>query len=255
VRESLINTLEIRTPEGVSFSLPLAGPFLRFAAVTLDLACVSVICSAISSVLGIGRIVSPNLYAAVVTLGFFVISVGYAIALEWFWGGQTIGKRLVRIRVMDENGLRLQLGQIAIRNLFRTVDALPVLYGVGGVACLLSKRWQRLGDFAAGTIVVRHSDTAFHGADTLEPGKYNSFRAHPHLEARLRQRVSPHEAGLALHALMRREMLEPQARIQLFKELADHYRALAPFPEEATFALTGEQYVRNAVESIFRSQR
>ena len=161
---------------------------------------------------------------------------------------------LQTIRVMDENGLRLQFGQVAIRNLFRAVDALPLLYGVGGVACLLSKRWQRFGDFAAGTIVVRHVDTAVHGIESIEPGKYNSFRAYPHLEARLRQRVSAREAALALQALMRRETLEPQPRILLFKELADHYRSLVPFPEEATFALTDEQYVRNAVESIFRAQ-
>ncbi len=254
MRESVINTLEIRTPEGVAFSLPLAGPFLRFAALMIDLACIAAISGLVSALLGIGRLVSPNIHAALMTLGLFAISVGYAIVTEWFWRGQTLGKRLVRIRVMDENGLRLQFGQVAIRNLFRAVDALPLLYGVGGVACLLSKRWQRFGDFAAGTIVVRHVDTAVHGIESIEPGKYNSFRAYPHLEARLRQRVSAREAALALQALMRRETLEPQPRILLFKELADHYRSLVPFPEEATFALTDEQYVRNAVESIFRAQ-
>ena len=70
---------------------------------------------------------------------YFVISVAYAIVLEWRWRGQTIGKRLLGLRVMDVHGLRLQLPQIALRNLLRLVDMLPLFYLVGGLACVFSR--------------------------------------------------------------------------------------------------------------------
>ena len=86
---------------------------------------------------------------------------------------------------MDEQGLRLKFSQVVIRNLLRPVDGLPLAYLLGGLACLISKRAQRLGDLAAGTIVVRHPTIFQPDLDQLMAGKYNSFRDYPHLEARL----------------------------------------------------------------------
>ena len=186
-------------------------------------------------------------------LAYFVVSIGYGAATEWYWRGQTVGKRLLHLRVMDEQGLRLQPSQIVVRNVLRAIDMLPAFYLVGGVACLISPRAQRLGDFAANTIVVRHPELLEPDIDQLLTGKFNSFRDYPHLAARLRQRVSPQEAGIALRALLRRDELDPGARVELFGEIAAHFRAIVEFPEEATFGLTDEQYVRNAAEVIFRT--
>jgi hypothetical protein len=86
----------------------------------------------------------------------------------------------------------------------------------------------------------------------LLAGKYNSLREYPHLEARLRQRVSPGEARLALQSLLRRDRLESRARLELFEELAAHFRALVVFPPEAYEGITAEQYVRNVVDVLFR---
>ena len=86
-------------------------------------------------------------------------------------------------------------------------------------------------------------------------GKYNSFRDYPHVEARLRQHVSPAEAALALESLIRRDEFEPGPRIELFKELAGHFRGRAAFPDEATLGMTDEQYVRNVVDSIYNAGR
>jgi hypothetical protein len=83
-------------------------------------------------------------------------------------------------------------------------------------------------------------------------GKYNSLRDYPHLEARLRQRVSPREAGLALQALLRRNQLDSQARLDLFEQMAAHFRSLVLFPAEACEGITAEQYVRNVVDVLFR---
>jgi len=251
---SKTNTLLIKTPEGILFSQLLAGPVTRFTAWIIDFTCILVITSAIGVVIGLLSIVSLGVAQAIQMILFFAISVCYSMILEWYWRGQTIGKRLLRLRVVDAQGLRLQFSQIVIRNLLRVIDALPMFYLVGGVASLLSRRAQRLGDFAANTVVIRNPKLAEPDLEQLLSGKYNSFREYPHLEARLRQRVSAAEAGLALQSLLRRDELEPQARVELFAEIAAHFRGKTEFPSEVTDGITDEQYVRNVVDVLYRTR-
>jgi hypothetical protein len=206
-------------------------------------------------VLALLRFINVGFAQAIALLLQFVVMMGYSIYCEWFWRGQTFGKRALRLRVVDAQGLRLKFSQVVIRNLLRFVDMLPMLYLVGGVACLVSRRAQRLGDFAANTIVIRLPRLTEPNLDQLMAGKYNSLRDHPHLEARLRQRVSATEAGLALQALLRRELLDPRARVELFAAIAEHFRAKVAFPPEVTEGITDEQYVRNIVDSLYRPNR
>lgn len=248
-----LNTLTIRTPEGIAFSLTLAGPAARFLAWLIDTAVIVMTLTVASRFLLPLLALMPDLTNAMITLLAFLVQTGYAIAFEWFWRGQTLGKRLLRLRVMDETGLRLQFHQVAVRNLFRLVDMLPIAYLVGGAAAFFSKRSQRLGDFAANTIVVRTPRRREPDLRRVLGDKYNSFREHPHLCARLRQAVSPEFARTMLQALLRRDTLAPEARVRLFGELAGMLHETARFPEEATFGLTDEQYVRNAADVIFRT--
>jgi hypothetical protein len=88
--------------------------------------------------------------------------------------------------------------------------------------------------------------------EQLLAGKYNSLRQHPHLAARLAQRVGAEEARVALQALVRREAIEPAERIALFAELAEHFKNLVAFPPETTEGMPDEQYVRNVVDILFR---
>lgn len=247
-------TLLIRTPEGIVFSLLLAGPVTRFLAWGLDLACIAAASSVAGAALGLAGVISPDFSRALTLLAYFFISIGYGIAAEWYWRGQTIGKRLLRLRVMDASGLRLQPSQVVIRNLMRFVDTLPALYAIGGIACLVSRRSQRLGDIAANTIVVRNPKVADPDLEQLLAGKYNSLRAYPHLAGRLRQRVTPREAGLAVQALLRRDELDPDARVELFREVAAHFRSLVEFPEEAVHGVADEQFVRNVVDIVFSAK-
>ncbi len=90
--------------------------------------------------------------------------------------------------------------------------------------------------------------------DQLLTGKYNSFREYPHLVARLRQHVSTQEGRIALQALLRRDELDPQARIELFREIASHFQSIVSFPQEATDGLSDEQCVRNFVDVLFRKR-
>jgi uncharacterized RDD family membrane protein YckC len=247
-----VNTLLIRTPEGIVFAQPLASPVTRFLAWAIDFACIVVVSWVLSTATAIIALVSLDLAQALGIIAYFVVSVGYGMLLEWYWRGQTVGKRLLRLRVVDGQGLRLQPSQVIIRNLLRFVDLLPAFYLLGGVSCLLSGRNQRLGDIAASTVVVRQPRIHEPDLEQLLTGKFNSLRAYPHLEARLRQRVSPAEAGLALRALLRRDSLEAGARLALFAEIAGHFRAKVTFPPEATEGITDEQYVRNVVDVLYK---
>ena len=244
--------LEIRTPEGIVFSQKLAGPVTRFLAWTIDLMCVGAALTVVSYLVNWVTLISSNLGGAAAILAYFAVSIGYGIFCEWAWRGQTVGKRLFRLRVVDAEGMRLQFDQVVTRNLLRCVDSLPAFYLVGGLSCWFSRKCQRLGDVAANTIVVRQPPVAEPDLDQLVTGKFNSLRQYPHLTARLRQRVSPAEAAVALQALLRRDGFEPVARIELFGTLAAHFRAVVEFPSEATDGVTDEQYLRNVVEELYR---
>ncbi len=247
------NSLVIRLPEGVDFALPLAGPLSRFYALAIDVAVYYAICSLLGKVLVVFGLVSPDLANASMLIAYFVVPMAYGIACEWLWRGQTLGKRLLRLRVMDATGLRLRFSQVMMRNLLRAVDVLPGFYLVGGVVCLLSRRGQRLGDLAAGTVVVRLPDERLPDVAALGLHfKFNSLSENHVLAARLRQRVPPAVAAVALRALLRREQLDPEPRVEIFRELAAQLKAIVPYPDEVVADLSDEAYVRNVVGIVFQ---
>jgi uncharacterized RDD family membrane protein YckC len=245
--------LRIRTPEGITFAYPLAGPVTRCLAWAVDGVIVIVATMSASYAIMWMALIAPDLTSAAMVIGYFLLSVGYGVVLEWFWRGQTVGKRFFRLRVMDADGLRLQFHQVLMRNLVRFADMLPFMYLVGGLACLISRKAQRLGDLAAGTIVVYQRKHGEPDLDQLLGSKFNSLRMHPHLCARLRQRVSPEEARIALQALTRRDEFEGDARIALFADLAAHFRTMADFPPEMLETMPDEQFIRNVVDVLFRT--
>jgi len=251
VASATVNTLPIRTPEGVTFSLTLAGPASRFLAYMLDLCCISVLSETAQKVTGV---FGADFGAALRVLLFFVISVGYGILCEWYWRGQTVGKRMLRLRVVDRQGLRLQPSQIITRNLLRFADGLPAFYLLGGLTSLVNRQGQRLGDIAANTVVVRNAELRQPDLDPVSKGRFNSLAQYPHLAARLRQRVSPKTANVAMQALLRRDQFDPGARVELFGELAQYFRKQVEFPADAIEQLADEPYVRNVVEILFQTR-
>lgn len=249
------NFLTISTPEGIAFSFQLAGPVIRLLAWTTDLMVIFALTMTLRKSLGLFGVISRDIASALYLLFYFLISVGYGMALEWFWQGQTLGKRLFRLRVMDARGLRLHFSQVVIRNLLRFADSLPGFYMVGGLACLISEQGQRLGDIAANTVVIWHPRITPPDLVQLFSGKYNSFQEYPHLAARLRHHVTPSEAGIAMQALLRRDELTPRARVALFSDIAAYFKEIVAFPEEATEGISDEQYIRNVADILFRDSR
>jgi uncharacterized RDD family membrane protein YckC len=248
-----IRTLLIRTPEGIEFSLPLAGPMVRFLAALIDTACISCAVSLLATVIHLFAVISLDFARAVLTVGAFLLSLGYGISLEWYWRGQTLGKRLLRLRVMDEQGLQLRFGQVVLRNLLRPLDMFPALYLLGGAVCFFDARNRRLGDMAAGTIVIRTPDPDPVNLGRLSRDRYNSLLAYPRQASRLRRAVTGREASIVLRALLRRDEMNPEARGALFSELAGHLRSRVPFPSEAYDGISDERYLRNVLDVMWHS--
>jgi hypothetical protein len=109
-----------------------------------------------------------------------------------------------------------------------------------------------LGDLAAGTVVVRIPEMKPPVISDLSNNLYNSFRDHPRQEALLRQRISPEQSAIALHALHRRDEMDAAERAKLFTDLADAFRMEVKFPEDVGSSMSDEQYVRNCVDTIYR---
>jgi uncharacterized RDD family membrane protein YckC len=245
--------LRIRTPEGITFAYQLAGPVTRCLAWAVDFFVNMAVAYAVALAFIWSAVFSPDLAGALFVLGFFILTFAYGIILEWFWRGQTVGKKFFRLRVMDADGLRLQFHQVFLRNLVRFADLLPGFYLIGGLSCLLSPKAQRLGDLAASTIVVHHRSPLEPDLEQLLGTRHNSLRESPHICARLRQRTTPEEARLALQGLMRRDELDPEARVRLFAELSAHFKTHATFPQEIVESMPDEQFIRDVVDVLFRT--
>ena len=157
--------LSIETPELVSIELPLAGIGSRFIALLVD----TLIWGAVLFVLGILLfILAPALKAfsklsyqwvvALFTFLLFLFNWGYFTLFEAFANGRTPGKRVARIRVIQRSGRPIGLFESMARNLVRYVDQIPFFYAVGVISMFVTRRHERLGDLAAGTLVVRDRD-------------------------------------------------------------------------------------------------
>lgn len=248
------HSLEIVTPEGVHFGLPLAGPVARMLAWIVDAMLIGAGISAAGKAVSLFGVVSSDWYAAAATLAYFVISIGYGIAFEWWWSGQTPGKRLMRLRTVDALGLKLEFQQVAIRNILRFVDSLPLLYMVGGVTALITRDAQRLGDMAANTVVIRQRPLAPLDPTVYATVRFNSLLEYPHIVAVLRQRSAPALVELALQAVARRDELSPDAQLEVFRVLAEKFHGVTRIPEEVTATLTDEQFVRNVLQVVMTNR-
>lgn len=140
----------VESPEGIVLELHPAGPYVRLLAWLIDMAIrfgVLIVMAIVIAVLG-----DPGL--GLFYIGFFLIYWLYPVFFELFANGATPGKKAFGLRVVKQNGTPVDLGASLIRNLLRVVDGLPVLFPVGLVAMLITRGFRRIGDLAAGTIVV-----------------------------------------------------------------------------------------------------
>ncbi|MDX2013989.1 MAG: RDD family protein [Myxococcaceae bacterium] len=163
--------------------------------------------------------VAPGIGAALVIFLYFLVDWGYAIVLEAIWGGQTVGKRVFGLRVIQESGVRIGWVQALLRNLARPVDRLPAFYLVGGITALFTPSQQRLGDLLAGTVVVRERRLKI-PASLARPEGDTALLTDPDFRARV-ARLSAEEETVLFSAAMRREELGMEARLHLFSTLSN----------------------------------
>jgi len=156
-------TLDIHTPENVAFGYQIAGIGSRFLAALLDTLLILLLQVAVFAMFFLILYALNNAawenaltswVVAVMGLVSFIFFWGYYIFFEMLWNGQTPGKRSAGLRVIRADGTPITLSESLIRNLARLVDLLPAAYGVGIVTMFIDKRSRRLGDLAAGTLVV-----------------------------------------------------------------------------------------------------
>ena len=245
---STTNRLFITTPEGISLSLTLAGPGSRMIALIIDSLFITVIVGAMTKLGGVFSLINPEFRVAFILLSQLVTGWTYYIVFEWRFRGQTPGKKLFKLRVLDKDGFQLKLGQIVLRNLFRVIDAIPVFYLLGGLICMFSSKNQRIGDMIAATVVIYDRHFSPPHIENIAPDKFNSFYNYPHLISRARQQITPREASMLLKAILRRERLLPESRMRLYDELTDYFESIIPFPVEN---ISNEQYLRNMLGILY----
>jgi uncharacterized RDD family membrane protein YckC len=153
--------LTIDTPEQIALEFSLASVGSRFLALGIDTSfqvlgfvflAVFAQIATIGSSLSLA-VLQPWVFALLLFAGF-LIYYGYFAMFEIWWGGQTPGKRIIGLRVISVSGRPITAFEAILRNLVRIADQLPGMYAIGIVSVFVSAKHQRLGDFAAGTVVV-----------------------------------------------------------------------------------------------------
>lgn len=160
--------------------------------------------------------------AAVFTVLGFVLFAGYDIVFEVFAGGRTPGKRMNGLRVLQDDGRPVGFFTSAVRNVLRLVDFMPSAYLVGMVAILATRRNQRIGDIAAGTLVVRDRRAVPKALPQAPVQTSSEWRAWDVAA------VTREEVIAVRRFLDRRDDLELGARSRLAREVAEALRAKVP---------------------------
>lgn len=151
--------LVVATPERVSFDYQVAGLGTRAIAQMLDLLIVfGILIAVVFAASALAAVGSGTVAYLIAIVGSFVVLFGYFWTSEALWRGQTVGKKVFRLRAVGDRGEPMTFAQAGVRNVVRIVDFLPYAYGVGVVVLFVNGKGKRLGDLAAGTVVVKDSD-------------------------------------------------------------------------------------------------
>jgi uncharacterized RDD family membrane protein YckC len=162
---SLDTLYTAETPEGIALSLRPAGPMPRFYAYLLDL----LIRLSILLVVGIASIALDGMGSGLLLLCFFLLEWFYPVVFELLPHHATPGKRILGLGVVMDSGLPITPAASLLRNLLRVVDLMPAAYALGFLAMLWRSDFKRVGDMAAGTLVVHRRNVALHGKVPMAP--------------------------------------------------------------------------------------
>jgi uncharacterized RDD family membrane protein YckC len=228
---------EVVTSEKVRLRYWVAGLGSRLAAWLIDSALWAVLLfmgAMVMVVLEAGR---EGLGAAILLLWVFVLRWGYFLLFEWLWQGQTPGKRLTGIRVIRVDGTGIGFVPAAVRNVVRLVDTLPLGYGLAFLVAAANRERRRLGDLAAGTLVIHVERTGRPVRELLGEATVADSLVRQRLG-----RLDREQKQTLLELCLRREDLRGAERARLFQATASFVRqrlelAPEPFESEEKFIL------------------
>lgn len=247
-RDSYSNVSEdihkIEVPEHVEIGFTLAGFGSRFIAYLIDLACmilfVALLFAAMITLLIVAQrgafesfMKTPNpqaegfLIAIVVSvfgLSLFVVSWFYFVIFEMLLDGKSPGKKALRIRVICDEGGKISFYTSLLRNLMRVADWLPAFYLVGIIAMFVNKKWKRLGDLVAGTIVVKEEKAGWLPSASMPPPARSHVAGEERLESVLTDQVLEKLGrdyfNLCFRYLKRREQIDPYKAYEISRSIA-----------------------------------
>lgn len=225
--------VDVRTPESIAFNYELAGLGSRFLALVIDqliqiVALIAIFYVAVTVTLRLPTVravvstqaekVGEAIVIALIVVVVFMLFFGYFIIFETLWNGKTPGKWALSIRVVRDGGYPVDFGAAVIRNLIRIGELVFGYYALSALSMVLSPENKRLGDYAAGTIVVRESAIAF----SLPATAVTEPVYAPTLY------LSGEERALVKRFIERRDALTPEKRGALAGKLAARVRDRVP---------------------------
>jgi len=239
----------VETPEQIGLEYDIAGLGTRFLAALIDTLILGFTLSLVLCIGTFGLALSLSSVAdgdaaaiwafAIITLLVFAIFWGYYVFFETIWHGQTPGKRRAGLRVIREGGYPIGFSQAALRNIVRIADFLPFSYAIGATVMLFDKQSRRLGDFVAGTLVIKEPrdltlDAVASAAPPMPvatggwPTSFGQAQTDPDRIPNL-NRLAPDDQSLIREYFVRRRTLSPQASQQLALSLATAFAAKLEF--------------------------
>ena len=255
--------LTIQTPEYVGFQYILAGLGSRATAFLLDTAIrllfllvIFVVFILLSQGLpsldstGILSSLSTNWIMALGILAYGIIDLGYFLLFEALWNGQTPGKRQQRLRVIRMDGAPIGWLGSAIRNIIRAIDILAGVYPIGLVVMFMSRNSQRIGDYAAGTVVIVERSRGVPKARTTH--EHTDEEQQGDIEAYV-STLKPKQYQVLRAFLQRREELDQDHRQQLARLLVQ--RLMDQWEISKRLDISYESFLEKVVESYERIRR
>ena len=228
---AVVDTTTLRTPEGVGYSLALAGLGSRFAAGLIDAILQLILILVMFALTSNPFDDSGGVATAILGIATFVIFFGYQFLCESFLRGRTLGKRLTGLRVVNLQGGPVSVRQSAVRNIVRIVDILPTAYLIGMASIAATSHGQRVGDTAAGTVVIveprtrrsRHESGSVPRLDhapnvALTPEMLGELATWDVIA------ITRSDIGIVQQFLARRASLDPTTRQRIADEFASKLR-------------------------------
>jgi uncharacterized RDD family membrane protein YckC len=260
--ETAKDRLTIQTPEQVGFDYVLAGLGSRTAAFLVDTVIRWFLVLAILAVVGVIYKFMPALdlsawvkdlsktwLIALAVLAYGLVDLGYFLFFEALWSGQTPGKRRQRLRVIRMNGQPIGWLESSIRNILRAVDLVAGFYPVGIVVVFLSRNNQRIGDYAAGTVVIVERKRS-------APGDRKQVHApqvltDPEIEWYV-SRLKPAQYQVLRSFLERRAQMEQGPRHELARLLS--HQLFKQMPKSARMSISYESFIEEIV-ALYEKRR